>query len=157
MSGPLQNQPSADGEDIVSPGNLVRVADGDSIDIGRTRIRLFGIDAPELAQQCGDATGRSYACGQTAARALEDLIRGKSVRCARHGIDQFDRVLAVCSAGDVELNAAMVEAGNAVAYREGTLAYVPAEGRAKAAKRGLWAGSFEMPRDFRREAPRPRE
>ena len=149
-----QNGTRIQGEDIVAPANTARVADGDSIDIGRLRMRLFGIDAPELAQRCLDASGRPYDCGETAARALQDLVRNNPLRCVSHGIDQFGRTLAVCTAGDVELNAAMVEAGNAVAYREGTLAYVPAEGRARAAKRGLWAGWFEMPKDFRREAGR---
>lgn len=142
------------GEDIVAPGNTVRVADGDSIDIGRLRIRLYGIDAPELAQRCLDAIGRSYDCGETAARALQDLVRGKTLRCAPRGIDQYRRTLAVCTAGDSELNAAMVESGNAVAYRENSSAYIAAENRAKAAKRGLWAGRFELPKDYRREAGR---
>jgi endonuclease YncB( thermonuclease family) len=157
FSRPPQKGITREGEDIVAPANTERVADGDSIDIGRLRMRLFGIDAPELAQRCLDAIGQPYNCGETAARALQDLVRNKPLRCVSHGIDQFGRTLAVCTAGDVELNAAMVEAGNAVAYREGTLAYVPAENRAKGAKRGLWAGRFELPKDFRREAGRRSE
>jgi endonuclease YncB( thermonuclease family) len=42
----------------------VRVTDGDSLRRGEQRIRLFGIDASELDQECLDATGRSYACGR---------------------------------------------------------------------------------------------
>src|SRR5687767_8291942 len=52
---------SDDGQEITG---LVRVGDGDSIDIGTTRIRFHGIDAVELAQHCKDATGADYACGE---------------------------------------------------------------------------------------------
>jgi hypothetical protein len=39
--------------------------------------------------------------------------------------------------------------GLAVAYRRYSLKYVPNEEQAKAAKRGLWADTFEMPREYR--------
>lgn len=130
----------------------VRVGDGDSIDIGTTRIRFHGIDAVELAQHCKDAAGADYACGEMAKQALQDLVRGKTVRCdERHGVDQYGRIAAVCTADGLDLNAAMVDAGFAVAYRQHSLAYVPNEDRARAAQRGLWAGSFQMPSDYRRD------
>ena len=44
--------------------------DGDSIEIAGTRIRLEGIDAPELAQTCADTQGQSWACGRAALRAV---------------------------------------------------------------------------------------
>lgn len=138
-----------DGQEIAG---TVRVGDGDSIDIGRTRIRLHGIDAVELAQHCKDGGGKDYACGEEAKRTLEDLVRGKTVRCdERHGVDQYGRVTAVCTADGVNLNAAMVDSGYAVAYRQHSLAYVPNEERARAAKKGLWAGTFEVPSQYRRE------
>ena len=138
-----------DGQEISGP---VRVGDGDSLDIGGTRIRLHGIDAVELAQHCKDTAGSDYPCGEDAKRALEDLVRGKTVRCdERHGVDQYGRIAAVCTADGLNLNAAMVDSGFAVAYRQHSLAYVPNEERAKAAKKGLWAGSFESPADFRQE------
>jgi len=138
-----------DGREFSGP---VRVGDGDSIDIGRTRIRFHGIDAVELAQRCKDAAGQDFACGEDAARTLEGLVRDKTVRCdERHGVDQYGRIAAVCTADGLDLNAAMVDSGFAVAYRQHSLAYVPNEDRAKAAKKGLWAGSFEMPWDYRRD------
>ena len=141
--------PVDDGREIVG---AVRVGDGDSIDIGETRIRFHGIDAVELAQRCRDGAGQDFACGEDAKRALEELVRGKAVRCdERYGVDQYGRIAAVCTADGLDLNAAMVDTGYAVAFRQHSLAYVPNEERAKAAKKGLWAGSFEMPWDFRRE------
>jgi len=138
-----------DGQEITG---AVRVGDGDSIDIGTTRIRFHGIDAVELAQHCKDASGADFACGEDAKRTLEELVRNKTVRCdERHGVDQYGRIAAVCTADGADLNAAMVDSGFAVAYRQHSLAYVPNEDRAKAAKKGLWAGSFEMPWDYRRD------
>jgi endonuclease YncB( thermonuclease family) len=150
----LLEQPNGavQGDDGQEISGLVRIGDGDSLDIGRTRIRLHGIDAVELAQHCKDAAGVDYACGEDAKRALEDLVRGKTVRCdERHGVDQYGRIAAVCTADGINLNAAMVDSGFAIAYRQHSLAYVPNEERAKAAKKGLWAGSFETPSDYRRE------
>jgi len=140
----------ADAREEIS--GAVRVGDGDSIDIGSTRIRFHGIDAVELAQHCTDTAGADFACGEEAKQALEDLVRNKTVRCdERHGVDQYGRIAAVCTADGLDLNAAMVDAGFAVAYRQHSLAYVPNEDRAKAAKKGLWAGSFAMPWDYRRD------
>ena len=150
----LLDQPNGavQGDDGREISGAVRVGDGDSLDIGSTRIRLHGIDAVELAQHCKDSAGADYACGEDAKRTLEDLVRGKTVRCdERHGVDQYGRIAAVCTADGVNLNAAMVDAGFALAYRQHSLAYVPNEERAKAAKTGLWAGTFEQPSDYRRE------
>jgi len=150
----LLDQPNGavQGDDGQEISGAVRVGDGDSIDIGRTRIRLHGIDAVELAQHCKDSVGQDYACGEEAKRTLQTLIGNKTVRCdERHGVDQYGRVTAVCTADGVDLNAAMVDSGFAIAYRQHSLAYVPNEERAKAAKKGLWAGSFEMPSDYRRD------
>ena len=149
LEGPDGAVQADDGREITG---TVRVGDGDSIDIGSTRIRFHGIDAVELAQHCKDAAGGDFACGEDAKRALEELVRDKTLRCdERHGVDQYGRIAAVCTADGIDLNAAMVDAGFAVAYRQHSLAYVPNEDRAKAAKRGLWAGSFEMPWDYRRD------
>jgi endonuclease YncB( thermonuclease family) len=141
--------PGDDGRELAGS---VRVGDGDSIDIGDARIRLHGIDAVELAQLCKDAGGMDYPCGEDAKRALETLVRNRIVRCdERHGVDQYGRTAAVCTADGVDLNAAMVDAGFALAYRQHSLAYVPNEDRARAAKTGIWAGSFQNPWDYRRE------
>src|SRR5262245_22867054 len=58
-----------------------RVVDGDSLDLAGHRVRLFGIDAPENAQDCRDARGRTYACGREARAALAEAIGGQSVSC----------------------------------------------------------------------------
>jgi hypothetical protein len=41
-----------------------RVVDGDTLDFSGTRVRLFGIDAPETKQSCTAAKGGDYLCGE---------------------------------------------------------------------------------------------
>ncbi len=133
-------------DDIVGVASVI---DGDTIDIHGQRIRFFGIDAPESGQSCEDARGEAYRCGQKAALALDELLSGRTVRCERRDVDRFGRVVAICRVGSADANAFMVERGLAVAYRHYSMDYVANEERAHAAKRGLWAGDFEMPWDYR--------
>lgn len=42
------------------------VVDGDTIDIGKVRVRLQGVDAPERSQRCADGGGNVYRCGKEA-------------------------------------------------------------------------------------------
>ena len=44
----------------------VRIVDGDTIEIGQTTYRLFGIDAPEHGQRCAKRGGGSWQCGEAA-------------------------------------------------------------------------------------------
>ena len=52
----------------------VSVIDGDTIDIGDTRIRFVGIDAPESWQRCRQSTRKAYRCGKEAAFALDSFL-----------------------------------------------------------------------------------
>ena len=122
------------------------VNDGDTITLGGERIRLRGIDAPEYTQLCRKG-GADYPCGREARQALARLIGTRPVSCSGSQLDRYDRLLGTCTAGDVELNAAMVDTGWAVAYG----GYEAQEAAARAAGRGLWAGEFERPQDWRRE------
>ena len=64
-----------------------RIVDGDTIHIGKIKIRLHGIDAPEMKQTCKTSKGKEQMCGVLAKQALERLVRGQDVTCARatHG------------------------------------------------------------------------
>ena len=130
---------------------LAVAGDGDSLMIGDTRIRLFGIDAPEFDQVCNRPTGH-WACGKEAADRLATLVTGREVRCFPLDTDQYDRVLARCSVRGVDLNRTMVAKGYAVAYRRYSLDYVATEESARAAKLGLWSGTFDMPSEVRAKA-----
>ncbi|HEV2079698.1 MAG TPA: thermonuclease family protein, partial [Allosphingosinicella sp.] len=129
---------------------LGRAGDGDSLRIGENRIRLHGIDAPELDQSC-TRDGRAWACGQEAADQLRRLVTGRELRCDPVGTDPYGRTLARCYQRGVDINRIMVESGYAVAYRKYSDEFVAAEEGAKAAKRGIWASTFELPSVHRQE------
>ena len=129
---------------------LARAKDGDSLMVGTQEVRLFGVDAPEFDQSC-KRNGAAYSCGAEAADRLSRLVTGKQVHCTSMGTDQHDRVLGRCSVGALDVNRAMVAGGHAVAYRRYSTDYVSAEETAKANRRGIWAGTFEMPSDYRHE------
>jgi endonuclease YncB( thermonuclease family) len=125
----------------------VRVLDGDSLDLAGEQIRLFGIDAPESRQFCRDGAGRPYRCGRTATLALMAATAGRTVACTRVEHDRYDRQVAICTADGRDLGDTMVRAGLAVELPEYSGGrYAAAEREARAARRGLWAGSFERPR-----------
>ena len=62
------------------------VTDGDTLRIGATRIRLSGIDAPELAQTCTDQSGREWPCGAEAKAFVIGVVMHERdlVHAARH-------------------------------------------------------------------------
>jgi endonuclease YncB( thermonuclease family) len=122
----------------------MRVIDGDSLALAQRRLRLKGIDAPELQQRCRKA-GMEYDCGAEAASFLRALIGGKTVTCRGEGIDRYGRDLVRCSAGGVELNQMMVRSGHAVAFGD----YAWAEAEARSEQAGLWSGEFEQPKQWR--------
>jgi endonuclease YncB( thermonuclease family) len=125
------------------------VIDGDTIEIRGERIRLDAIDAPESSQLCIDAAGERYRCGQKSAFALADMIGRTVVSCEPNGRDRYKRTIAVCFKGKTNLNAWMVSQGWAVAYRKYGIDYIAHEDEARHARRGIWAGSFEIPWDWR--------
>ena len=125
------------------------VIDGDTIEIRGERIRLDAIDAPESSQLCLDAAGKRYRCGQKSAFALADMIGRSVVSCEPKGRDRYKRVIAVCFKGETNLNAWMVLQGWAVAFRKYGIDYIREEDEARLARRGIWAGSFDMPWDWR--------
>ena len=129
---------------------IARVIDGDTIDIRGNRIRLDGIDAPESKQTC-ELNGQSYPCGQRATEAMVMLLGARPIECSEMGKDRNGRVIARCRVDTSDVGTWMVEHGWAVAYRKYSLEYVSAENRARAAKLGIWAGTFDMPEDWRRQ------
>jgi endonuclease YncB( thermonuclease family) len=134
----------------------ISVADGDSFRLNGERYRLQDIDAPELHQMCKDAAGRAWACGREARDQLRKLLNQQAVKCEKTNRDRFGRFIAVCRVGGRDIGETMIRNGWATAYkgRGLTSRYVTAENEARAARRGLWAGSFQTPRQWRDGHPR---
>ena len=128
----------------------VRVVDGDTIEMAGRRIRLLGLDAPESAQTCGEPA-LPVPCGARARDAMRRLVEAGPVTCAATGRDRYGRDLATCRAGAADLGAAMVLAGQAVAAGR----YLAEEAAARGARRGIWAGPFVAPAEWRRTHARP--
>ena len=138
------------------------IVDGDTLKMEGETIRLEGIDALESRQQCEDAQGLPYPCGAEATARLKRLIGQDRVKCDGSERDILGRLIAVCyvlipedKTGGPEgtyykLNDQPVKAGHALAYRDFSTRYVPAEKEAKVAKRGMWAGRFVPPWEWRR-------
>lgn len=128
-----------------------RVIDGDTIHIGKTKIRLHGIDAPEMKQTCKTRKGKDQLCGKLAKQALEKLVRGQDVVCKGDTRDRYRRLIAVCYAGPFNINEQMVTDGWALAYRKYSKDYVRAETFAKSTREGMWRTEFVPPWEWRRK------
>lgn len=137
---------------LIDAGNRrVILADGDSLKIGDETIRLAGIDAPERGQFCQDAHGGSWSCGVSAMAALEAIIARGALRCDGLEHDRYGRLVARCSVkGQSDIGAEMVAQGWAINLSDHVTGhYAAQESAAHAAKKGIWAGSFEKPWQWR--------
>lgn len=128
----------------VSRTGTPRFVDGDSLELDGERLRIRGIDAPELGQFCS-LDGADYPCGRRALASLRNIVGADAVRCSGSEHDRYDRLLVRCEAGGRDLGFTQVEAGWALAFG----GYEDAERSARTARRGLWAGTFETPSDWR--------
>ena len=137
------------------------VIDGDTIRIKEKKIRLFGIDAPELRQTCLIGSDLYY-CGKIAKEVLEKYVKGKKINCSYTTLDRYRRILAICRLdcflwGDdpncvkFSLNRYMVRSGNALAYKRYSKRYLNSEQWAKNNKLGIWQGDFENPEEWRKK------
>lgn len=131
---------------------VARVFDGDTLEIGLVRIRLHGIDAPELGQSCGDGTGGEWRCGQAAADRLAALVDDAEVVCDARERDHFGRIVATCRAGGRDLSRALSAEGLAWAYTRFSDDYVTQEAQARDAGQGIWQGPAVAAWDYRATA-----
>ena len=89
---------------------ITKVTDGDSLRSGELRIRLHGMDAPEMRQSCTKG-GVSYACGLAAQAYLETMLASSGeVRCEHLDTDRYQRLIMRCYHRGIDIAAAMVRA-----------------------------------------------
>jgi endonuclease YncB( thermonuclease family) len=126
-----------------------RIVDGDTVEIGQTKIRLLGIDAPETDQICLDAEGQRWACGIAARDQLIRYSNGRLWECTMTGTDRYGRSLATCFIEGEDVSKWMIRSGWALSFIRYSHSYDGDEVAAREARAGLWAGSFIAPWDWR--------
>lgn len=122
----------------------IRVIDGDTLELDSQRIRINGIDAPEVGQKCGN-----WSCDEAATDRLWALLAGAHVECSAHGSDRYGRIIATCYANGVDVGAQLVSEGLAWAFVRYDDVYAPLEASARQASLGVWRGSPVAPWDYR--------
>ena len=126
-----------------------KIIDGDTIHIENNKIRLHGIDAPELNQNC-NYKNKDWECGQQSKKYLIQLIDSNAVNCQVIGIDRYKRYIGICYVNKLNINKMLVKNGWAIAYRYYSKAYTDEEFIAEKMKIGIWKGEFEEPYIFRK-------
>ncbi|MDA0823197.1 MAG: thermonuclease family protein [Proteobacteria bacterium] len=139
--------------DALGVTGIAQVLDGDSLRIGKIEMRLHGIDAPESRQTC-IVSSEPWACGQSATRALREILGRSPVRCTWTERDQYRRAIATCFKDGVLVNSKMVAIGMALAYAKYSERYVADEVEARKFRRGIWRSTFMEPWKWRRAHPR---
>ena len=138
-----------DKPNTIAVTSTARVVDGDTVQLN---VRFQGVDTPETRQQCKNAEGQCYDCGKEATKALRKLIGDERVRCVLEPeVDKHGRAIGYCYLPDgTDLNRWMVQQGHGLAHRKYSRKYVVDEEKARAAKRGIHAGEYIPPWEWRK-------
>ncbi len=135
-------------DDLPVYRGLAEVVGPAMLSLDGKRIILFGIDAPVKGQPCY-AGAKIWDCSTASAKTLLNIVGTQEITCEQRRVDGFGRVFAICKAGELDVNRALVEAGMAVALPKESMDYVVAEAAAKAKGIGVWRGPFTAPADYR--------
>lgn len=134
------------------------VIDGDTIEIRGQRVRIWGVDAPESSQVCTLPDGRRWRCGAQSANELASFIGVRNVACVPQGRRSYDRIVARCSVGAIDIGGWLVENGWAMDYsRFSGGSHARQQAAAAGASRGIHASTFVPPWEHRatQRAARP--
>ncbi|WP_300032157.1 thermonuclease family protein [uncultured Roseobacter sp.] len=134
----------------------VTVIDGDTFDVGGTRVRLFGIDAPEADQTCTTEQGQKWQCGAWVGQIVHERYSGTRAVCKEVDRDLYGRVVATCDIGGTDVGETLVSEGLAFAYRRYSMAYDLIEKSAAIRDVGLHASRVQDPSQFHKTRARGR-
>ena len=137
-------------EDYPATEGYAGAVTGAMLQINGLHIKLLGLEAPYMHQTCADKFGQGYACGQKSRDWLQNWLQNKIVKCHIISPQKNGRATGVCFSEGYDVGAVVVNAGWAVAYTKNTDIYVPYEHQAGTNKRGLWAGTFYKPWDWKK-------
>jgi endonuclease YncB( thermonuclease family) len=141
--------PAAAGAELT--GRLERAIDGDTFVLtpGGVVVRLHGIDAFERGQTCGP---EAWPCGARAARWLDAILRGHSIRCQVVTTTE-DHTLADCiTGGPLRIGRLLVRLGLALPDPVSGGAYQADEAWARKHSKGAWFHPpFVPPWEYRGE------
>lgn len=135
---------SASDELIVGRATVI---DGDTFEIRGERVRVFGIDAPELGQVC-DYKGTKWLCGSKSALDLAEWMGQATIICRRRR-NSHDRSVASCMKGSVDVGRWSVSKGLSIAKTCDSRSYVDEQERARTAGTGIWSSTFVLPEVWR--------
>lgn len=138
------------------PQGPIRVIDADTWDVGNTRVRLHGIDAPELAQTCDTKQHINWNCGTWVSDQIRAQYDGRSATCDTITIDKYNRTVARCWVDGRDVGRDMVTDGLAFAYRKYSMAYDLDEKGAAINDLGLHAHIVQPPAQFRKSRTKGR-
>ena len=112
-----------------SAASNIVIIDGDTIAIGKERIRILSIDTPEtFRSRCEN----ELVLGLRAKQRLRELLDSGDVRIEREGRDRYHRTLANVFAGGIDVGATLLREGFALPYEPG--------GAAKLRRLQAWCG-----------------
>lgn len=146
---PLPRQKSAALSDGTLTTRRARAITGDTLRIGSTLVAIDGVEAPEIGQVCERDDGE-WPCGRAARDALDRMVRGRSVSCQITGEREARLKTAVCATGEADLADKLIEDG--MAFSTSFFFWTHHAGlerKARAEKKGLWAGDPEHPQAWR--------
>jgi micrococcal nuclease len=135
-------------------GTVKRVVDGDTLLlVGHERVRLIGVDAPEIAHRDHP---EDDPFGREAKAFTRSLVEGQSITLsfdpADGSLDRYGRTLAYVTLPDGRLlNLEIIRAGWAKAYRGFHYLrkrdFLAAEREARSARKGLWGLPASSPQE----------